>query len=75
LPKSQQYITHNTLKESDIDMPIEDQHVEHSAEDLAENYDEELAKQLDSSYTKGCDTEGSRCRCRSHKYEFRRPRN
>jgi hypothetical protein len=56
-------------------MPIEDQHVEHSAEDLAENYDEELAKQLDSSYTKGCDTEGSRCRCRSHKYEFRRPRN
>ena len=50
--KSQQYITPNTLKESDIDMPIEDQHVEHFAENLAENYDEELEKQLDSSYIK-----------------------
>ncbi len=50
--KSQQYITPNTLKESDIYMPIEDQHVEHFAENLAENYDEELEKQLDSSYIK-----------------------
>lgn len=48
--KSQQYITPNTLKESDMNMPIENQHVEHFAEQLADNYDEELEKELDSSY-------------------------
>ena len=40
--KSQQYITPNTLKESDINTPIEDQHVEHFAENLLDNYDEKL---------------------------------
>ena len=48
--KSQQYITPNTLKESDINTPIEDQHVEHFAENLLDNYDEKLEKELDSSY-------------------------
>ena len=48
--KSKQYITPNTLKESDINEPIENQHVEAFAEKLVDNYDEELEKELDNSY-------------------------
>ena len=39
-----------TMQESDINTPIEDQHVEHFAENLLDNYDEKLEKELDSSY-------------------------
>ena len=47
---SQKYITPNTLKKSDMNMPIESQNVEYFTESLSDNYDEQLERELDNSY-------------------------